>query len=353
MAIAICGTSYGQRRRGGVDRVDLILRESLIPKTPAEIEQKIDPSKLHPLTEKTYRNPKILGEDSQCIIVEVEGLKYLLRKQTLTGSVLGPVDEMRRKFTEVNIWESILVHDFVYPITYIGNFSFKQEVLTKVTIPNTVKEIGIEAFAYSELSEVYIPSSVEVIHRFCFSGSKIRHAVFEGETIKTIDSFSFLGCRQLEEIILPKSCTKIRRETFSGCTSLKRAVLPDNITFIPEGMFSDCTALTTVTFPTALTKIGGGAFRCTGLINLTLPVGLTTICKSAFEETKIQTLYIPSTVTTLEWLSFGSCMKLKKITMPNHLKYDLAMLASAFTGAEYLFCNTANPNKWLAFTWVE
>ena len=343
------GASYGQRSRGGVDKVDLELRESLIPKTPAPAPK---PKNVHPLTENTYQNPIIISEDSKVAIVNVDGIKYILDKEKGHGSAMGPTDEMRRKLTDVKIWESILYEGFVYPIVHIGKSVFENEILTQISIPNTIKCIDIGAFAYSKLVEVHIPGSVKRLERACFAGTKIRRVVIE-EGVQFIDRQAFGDCKNLEEVVLPNSITEIRREAFTGCTALKSAILPAGLTKISTSLFENCSALSSVTFPTALTTIEERAFRNTGLINVTLPVGLTSIKMSAFQSSKIQTLYIPSTVTTLEWLSFGECMNLKKITMPNSLK-DAQMLFSAFQcDTYYMFCMSVDPEKWTIFTWID
>ena len=355
IALAMSGTSYGQRSRGGVDRIDEILRESIIPKTPAKIERKIDPSKILPITENTCQNPTIIGEDSKTAIGSIDGIRYHIMIDQCYAAVMGPTEEMKNKLTEVKLWESILYKDFVYPTQHISKFAFEQETITKISLPNTVKCIDVKAFSCCQLSEITIPKSVETLERACFQGTPVRRVIFEGDTIKKIDSYSFMYCQKLEEIILPKNCTDLRREAFAGCTMLKNAVLPDNLTIIREGLFSDCPALTTVTFPTTITTIEARAFGGTGLINVSLPEGLVTIGQSAFAGSKIQTLYIPRTVTKLEWLSFADCTKLRKITMPKTL-LDLEMLVLAFDGQKayaQLFNNSPDPRKWTVFTWYD
>ena len=303
------GTSYGQRRRGGVDRVDLELRESLIPKTPAPAPK---PKNVHPLTENTYQNPIIISEDSKVAIVEVDGIKYTLDKLEGEGCAWGPTAQMRRKLTEVKIWESILHDGFVYPIRRVGaGDGFFNEVVTKVSIPNTITAINNGAFSHTKLTEVHIPGSVKKLGNGCFYASNIRRVVIE-EGVEFIDARAFANCKYLEEVVLPNSITEIKNEAFSGCTALKSVVLPDGLTKIYDGLFENCSALTSVTFPTTLTIIKSYAFGSTALKKVILPVGLTTIEKSAFAGAKIEELYIPSTVTMLGWLSFENCMNLKK-----------------------------------------
>ena len=345
------GASYGQRWRGGVNKADLELRESLIPKTPAPAPK---PVSVHPLTENTYQNPIIISEDSKVAVVEVDGIKYTLDKLEGEGCAWGPTDQMRRKLTEVKIWESILHDGFVYPIRRVGVYDgFFNEVVTKVSIPNTITAINQGAFSHTKLTEVHIPGSVKKLGNGCFYSSNIRRVVIE-EGVEFIDARAFANCKYLEEVVLPNSITEIKNEAFSGCTALKSVVLPDGLTKIYDGLFENCSALTSVTFPTTLTIIKSYAFGSTALKKVILPVGLTTIEKSAFAGAKIEELYIPSTVTMLGWLSFENCMNLKKITMPNSLKDDVEMLFSAFQcDTYYMFNMSPDPEKWTIFTWID
>lgn len=343
-------TSYGQRRRGGVSRADEVWREALIPKTPAPAPK---PANVHPLTENTCQNPIFISDETNKIVVHADGIKYILDKEKGTGVAMGPTDEMRRKLTEVKIWESILYDGFVYPIVFIGKSAFYREVLTRVSIPNTIQDIGNGAFSYCKLEEVHIPGSVKSIGNGCFAGSKIRQLVIE-DGVQFIDGRAFANCTNLEEVVLPNSITEIKHEAFVGCTALKSAVLPDGLTKIYDGMFENCSALTSVTFPTSLTIIKSNAFAGTALKKVILPAGLTTVEKGAFEGAKIEELYIPPTVTMLEWLSFADCMNLKKITMPNSLKDDVQMLFSAFQcDTYYMFNMSPDPEKWTIFTWID
>ena len=69
---------------------------------------------------------------------------------------------------------------------------------TKVVIPDSVKEIGEDAFRGCEsLKEITIPDSVTEI----------------GEC-------AFFCCKSLEEITIPDSVKKIGKGTFSGCEDL-------------------------------------------------------------------------------------------------------------------------------------
>ena len=82
-------------------------------------------------------------------------------------------------------------------------------------IPNTVKKIGVGAFADNEnLSEIIIPNSVEII-----------------------DSAAFAGCC-LSEIVIPNSVKRIECRAFANLKKeVTKVVLPDNLEFIGRRAF--------------------------------------------------------------------------------------------------------------------
>ena len=100
-----------------------------------------------------------------------------------------------------------------YIVKYVGdnddiyeNFPITETPITSVTIPNTVTEIGINAFRNCEyLTTVNIPDSVT-----------------------TIDENAFRDCKSLTSINIPDSVTTIGRFVFRG-TGIKTWVLNKNV----------------------------------------------------------------------------------------------------------------------------
>jgi len=86
--------------------------------------------------------------------------------------------------------------------------------LTSVIIPNTVKEIGYEAFMSTGLTAISIPDS-----------------------IKRIENFTFANCSSLVSVSIPASCTKIGQYAFIHSRAAIFTIHPDNPIFItsPRG----------------------------------------------------------------------------------------------------------------------
>ena len=84
-------------------------------------------------------------------------------------------------------------------MTYIGSLAFCDcKNLTKVRLPEGLKEIESNTFAYSEkLKEVIIPG-----------------------TVTKIGSYAFDGCKSLASLVIPDSVSVIEMNSFNRCEKL-------------------------------------------------------------------------------------------------------------------------------------
>ena len=83
-------------------------------------------------------------------------------------------------------------------------------------IPNTVAEIGAQAFFTSHIKNVIIPSSV-----------------------KKIGNESFFACSNLEEVNIPEGLEQIGWNAFCRCHKIKTIVVPSSVTLIGGGAFNN------------------------------------------------------------------------------------------------------------------
>lgn len=103
-----------------------------------------------------------------------------------------------------------------------GVFSFCPS-LKSIALPNGLMCIGENAFHYSNIELIDIPSSVQEIKMFAFCETKIRSITIpEGITI--IPARMCNLCRELEEITLPSTVEYIDYMAFAECPNLRRVV---------------------------------------------------------------------------------------------------------------------------------
>jgi len=152
-------------------------------------------------------------------------------------------------------------------ITTIPNNAFQGcSSLIGITIPNSVKSIGEQAFEYCGFTSVTIPNSVTEIG--------VR---------------AFKNCEDLINVTISNSVTVIKSGTFVTCLSLTSVTIPNSVTDIEgslwtSGAFEFCFSLASVTFsPTSkVTSIGPLAFAGAVIENITIPNSVTSIGDRAF-----------------------------------------------------------------------
>ncbi len=180
--------------------------------------------------------------------------------------------------------------------------------LTSVTIPNSVKSIGEEAF------------------RYC-SGLK---SVVIGESVESIGEYAFRECSSLTSVTIPESVTSLGKYVFSNCSGLKSVVIGGSVEGIGNGAFSSCSSLTSVTIPNSVTSIGEFAFEgCSGLTSVAIGDSVESIGVEAFSYcTNLTSVTIPNLVTSLEESAFEGCSSLTSVTIGESVK-SIGVLAFA------------------------
>ena len=217
-----------------------------------------------------------------------------------------------------------------WPVTKIGEDALKDNTtITSVTIPDSVTEIGSNAFAgctnltsvnyegdWSNLTiqsgnpavqdaanaplfdfEFILNNTAVVVTNYKYNGAAadvtipsryqgkpvttIGHAAFFNsavtsvtipDSVTSISDEAFINCPKLTNISIPNSVTYIGFSAFSSCTSLKSITLPSSLSFISGALFLGCSQLTTIHIPVSVTSIGNNAFAdCPSLMTVTYP----------------------------------------------------------------------------------
>ena len=175
------------------------------------------------------------------------------------------------------------------------------EDIKKIIVPNSVTQIGTEAFCeFESLEDISLPNS-----------------------IKKISPYAFWKCKNLESITIPNSVTNICECAFGGCTNLKSVTIPDSVTYIGGYAFRNCKSLEDISLPNSIKDIEPYMFwSCKSLESITIPDGVTSICDNAFRSCKsLANISIPDSVTGIEYSAFSGCESLTDITIPDSVIY--------------------------------
>lgn len=156
--------------------------------------------------------------------------------------------------------------EYEVDVVEIGSAFEHNQSLTSVTIPNSVTNIGNNAFrGCTRLASVTMPNSVT-----------------------SIGDYAFQGCTSLTSVTIPNSVTNLGNAAFSSCTELTSVTILGNVmnNYYPlsGSLFSECQNLRTITLGNNMTKIGDFMFHG-GLVRLktiTIGRGVTSIGGYAF-----------------------------------------------------------------------
>jgi len=256
--------------------------------------------------------------------------------------------------TQLNI-----VYGFVFDdtgtkiIDYVGT-------ATNIVIPDFVTEIGESVFAYTDITEISLPSGLEVINKEAFMGcetlttinipssvNQIGDGAFKDSGLTGADVYAseigdnmFYGCESLAYIWIRSNVTRIGEQAFYYCNSLKYVkFLTRTDAWIDVGQyaFAYCEELDTIEFEeNSIIHLGGYMFsNCKALRVINLPEGLESINSYAFDGcSKLIQITLPDSIVTIYNRAFNDCTSLEHIFIPSESIQDVE--DGAFNG-----CNSS------------
>ena len=221
----------------------------------------------------------------------------------------------------------------------IGNYAFALARIGQIDLAG-VESIGENAFVYSSLEEITIPDTVKNMGVSAFFCNYSLKSVTLGSGLASLSDKAFACCNALKIIEIPAHIQTIGSGAFEYTVSmtevnfapdsslvqiggsafavsgLQTVEIPSSVIAIGDEAFLKNFMLSSVTFGdnSNLQMIGESAFAYdANLIAIQLPEHLSQIGSYAFQETGLNTITIPSAVTTLGAGAFASCHSLTEI----------------------------------------
>ena len=237
-------------------------------------------------------------------------------------------------------------------IEKIGLWAFEGTKITSITIPNSVKEIGWEAFKNCyNLRQITLNEGLKKIAYRAFENTIEDLKFGEGTTKITTDITGHF--KNIKKVTIPSSVEEIGSHAFSNRSNLTQVTLNEGLEKIGSGAFKG-TKITSITIPSSVEEIGYQAFsNCSELIkikvdsdnttydsrnncnaiietktntlisgckNTNIPWTIKRINESAFLGTGISSITIPSSVEEIGWEAFENCYNLTQVTLNEGLK---------------------------------
>lgn len=204
--------------------------------------------------------------------------------------------------------------------------------ITAFEIPNTITEIGEEAFCGCiGVKEMVIPESCVIIGKGAFAQMTGLEDITFPSDLEELPSRALVGCK-IKNVNLPQNLKSIGGSAFSACYDLETIVLPDSLEVIGERAFNSCTALKSIKLPTHFKEIGEEAFAKSGIEFVEFPNSLETIGRNAFNQCEsLIGVRINENLNNIGTSVFGSCIRLAEII--NESSVDTKTLLADKTGA--------------------
>lgn len=243
----------------------------------------------------------------------------------------------------------------------IGKEAFQKNYITEVTIPESVRAIGVTAFYDNQsLKSVTLNNSMEMINQSLFYYCQKLAVVHGGKNVKIVNQSAFRNCDSLRSIKDVAPVT-IDREAFYNCQKLEGLNF-SRIKSIGYNSFYQCYGLKEADL-TTLTSIDNSSFiACTGLKKVTFGNGITTIKSNAFYLCHaLEEVVLGSSINSLETNCFGNtqanALKRVYITAPAPPAVGSAPFHSPSSVTlyvpEYAMVSYKLDNYWSKFTKVE
>lgn len=183
------------------------------------------------------------------------------------------IDEGNECFT---IQDGVLYSSDMTRLVYCADLSD-----SAFAVPQTVTEIGDYAFAYQEIEEIQLPSSLKIIGDGAFKQCNNLKTVNINDSVVWIGEEAFMET-QIQQVVFSNELIGIGKCAFAYCEELRSITFGENIKFIGEEAFVDCINLESVEFGN-IHAVGRRAFyNCDNLKSVFVPDAATDIGKEAF-----------------------------------------------------------------------
>lgn len=255
----------------------------------------------------------------------------------------------------------------IYDLVRVGESSFRENDITEVEIPESVTEVGYQAFGEcASLISVKLPENLTELKAGTFDRCSSLTSINIPNSVTIIEREVFSECEELSSITLPESLQELEPTAFTGCVNLSEyRVAEGNTNFSTEdGVLFNSDKTTIVSYPNGkaqgaytipgtVTNIGGRAFyACTNVTSIEIPESVEEIGYGAFAKCILKSVDVPNSVKTIGD-AFAQCIFLKDVTLGENVT---SVHSSAFEKCESLrnfTCKATTPPTYVMGNFYE
>ena len=184
--------------------------------------------------------------------------------------------------TSVTIPESVnTIGDYAFDYCYeLTSVTLESDAIVSAT---RIEGTSMKNIFGGQVKTYIIGNAVKGIGDYAFYGCDVMTSVTIPESVTTIGESAFAYCSSLTSVTIPESVTSISDYAFNNCVNMTDITIGSGLTAIGNGTFYGCSSLTSVTIPNSVTSIGDYAFYYSALTSVTIPESVNTIGDYAFD----------------------------------------------------------------------
>ena len=261
-------------------------------------------------------SPLVLGEECLSMCASLRNIVFNKGLQNISKSC----------------FESIIAEKLVIPstVSYIGENAFKGSSLTSITIENSSEMLVMGPSCFREcrsLNSFTFSDTVLEISRFAFEGTALTEVTLP-TSVQILGEGCFKSCKNLVSFTIPaeSQLEKCDYGIFEGASKLREIISDENNNFIVENgglfdknrtelvVFPPASPIQFFYFPSTVKTIRQKAvFECKNLLGVIIPdKSVETIEANAFQgSSKLERLNIPLSVKNVNLNAFLNCNKLR------------------------------------------
>ena len=195
--------------------------------------------------------------------------------ETYKNGIYEKVNGIREKIIRYYGTEEVV--EIEKGIKIIGSECFNNKNITNITLPESLEEIGGNAFRITKLNKLSLGKNIKKLEPTFLYFSKITeltiaeenpYYVVENDVLYSKDNTDgkkelLLPIEPVETITefeIPYGVTKIGNQAFYNQNKMTKVIIPETVKEIEPNAFGYCSSLTSINIPSSVEKIGGGCF---------------------------------------------------------------------------------------------
>lgn len=241
-----------------------------------------------------YTNDELtyLGLPSNIKIVDDDCDAHSVFDSNVMGTVAVYIDD--QKYIIINA-KNISGKNLVFKdnVVKIENEAFmdNQNVFGSIHIPSTLTEIGVDAFAGCNFSDIVVDEN-NPVYQTVNLGAKGKVLMYKYDTWSNDSKVvAGLACGDIQ---LPSNLRSINDNAFKGCSEITTCDIPETVNFLGKDIFSDCSGISSITMHwnedelnVLQTTDSNWLNECTNLKTISVPYGMTNIYRQYLQAMQV------------------------------------------------------------------